>query len=185
MFFLSNLQTAHRETIISHHRTSGEIDAGAFHDPDLNLRTNNEVEACRLPHRSQWTGTSPVPPPNDTALANATGQISQRVPQGEIPMPLALIVAQAVNAVMPMINHLSMSHHAQHQERVKAWVTLLRTRLNHIDDAKTLFGIALRLQRLGETVALHSDILTSERDLEALRATSIVVENLKREASRD
>jgi hypothetical protein len=54
-------------------------------------------------------------------------------------MPLALIVAQAVNAVMPMINHLSMSHHAQHQERVKSWAMLLRNRLNHIEDAKTVF----------------------------------------------
>jgi hypothetical protein len=49
----------------------------------------------------------------------------------------------------------------------------------------TVFEIALRLQRLGETVILHSGILTSERDIEALRATSLVVENLRREASRD
>jgi hypothetical protein len=61
----------------------------------------------------------------------------------------------------------------------------LRTRLNQIEDAVTVFEIALRLQRLGETVTLHSDILTSERDIEALRATSLVVENLRREASRD
>lgn len=62
---------------------------------------------------------------------------------------------------------------------------LFRTRLNQIEDAVTVFEIALRLQRLGETVTLHSDILTSERDIEALRATSLVVENLRREASRD
>jgi hypothetical protein len=185
VFPSSNLQTAYRETIISHQRTSGETDAGAFQDPDLNLRTNNEVEACRLPHRSQWTGISPVPPPNETALANAADQISQQVPQAEIPIPFGLIVALAANAVMPMINHLSMTQFPQYQEYAKSWARLLRVRLLRIEEAQNFAELAMRLQHLSNTVVLHREIITTERDKKALRSTIRVVEEMGREAQRE
>jgi hypothetical protein len=35
------------------------------------------------------------------------------------PMPLSLIVAEAINSIMPMINHLAMKQDSEHQPQIK------------------------------------------------------------------
>jgi hypothetical protein len=45
-----------------------------------------------------------------------------------IPMPLSLIVAEAGNTTMPMINHLAMRQNGQNQQLVEQWVKLLQIR---------------------------------------------------------
>jgi hypothetical protein len=75
-------------------------------------------------------------------------------------MPLSLLVAEAVNAVMPMINHLAMRQNGQNQQRVEQWVKLLQIRLNRVEEAENL-----------PEVVSHHEISTTGRESETLEAT--------------
>jgi hypothetical protein len=84
-----------------------------------------------------------------------------------------------------MINHISMRQNGQNQQLVDHWVELLQIRLKRIEEAENPSQLDLRLQHLGETVVLHSRLLTTERELMALESTSRRVQELRREANRD
>lgn len=191
-----NSLTSCREDIISHHRASGETgqDAGWYNDPALNDRVNLEVKACRLPHRAPWTGSSVVPPPDQTTLAAARASISQSTPDEEdddehdehdVPMPLPGIIAEAVNAIMPMIGHLYYRGDYQQNPNLKMWVDELQVRLDRIEDAQSFQEAVLRLQRLKGTVELGRNLLTTNRELLAFEATVQKIEELARDADRE
>ncbi|KAH0339777.1 hypothetical protein KCU81_g7092, partial [Aureobasidium melanogenum] len=74
-----------REAIVTHQRRAGEVGAGAYFDPALNTRVNQEVQECLLPHQNLWTGQTPLPPPDPTARARAIAAL-QQPPQ---PVPVA------------------------------------------------------------------------------------------------
>lgn len=74
-----------REAIVAHQRRDGEVGAGAYFDPALNTRVNQEVQQCLLPHQNLWTGQTPRPPPDPTARARAIAAL-QQPPQ---PAPVA------------------------------------------------------------------------------------------------
>jgi hypothetical protein len=174
---------------MTHHRTSGETgqDSGAYRDPLLDARINGEVRECRLPHQTPWTASSVVPARDPAALAAARAAVqapSHSTTTTLIPMPLSLIVAEADNTTMPMINHISMRQNGQNQQLVDHWVELLQIRLKRIEEAENPSQLDLRLQHLGETVVLHSRLLTTERELMALESTSRRVQELRREANR-
>ncbi|KAH0145530.1 hypothetical protein KCU67_g12594, partial [Aureobasidium melanogenum] len=65
-----------KSTIQTHHRASGETGVSGYFDPALNDRIYSEVRECRLPHSSSWTGLTPVPQPDATALAAARAAIA-------------------------------------------------------------------------------------------------------------
>jgi hypothetical protein len=176
-----------REAILAHHRASGENGEAAYTDPDLNNRINLEVSLCRLPHQGQWTGASAIPPPNDTARAAARAVATEHA-QGPLDttlMPLPVLVTKTVNAIMPMINHLSMTQNSQNRPLIQGWIELLQVRLDRVAESENFQQVALRLQRLGETVNLHHQILTTERERLALEATTRMVDELRREAERE
>jgi hypothetical protein len=112
-----------REAILAHHRASGETgqDAGAYRDPLLDARINGEVRECRLPHQTPWTASSVVPARDPAALAatRAAVQAPSRSATTLEPMPLSLIVAEAINSIMPMIDHLAMKQDSEHQPQIK------------------------------------------------------------------
>jgi hypothetical protein len=178
-----------REAISAHHRVSGETgtDAGAFNDPALSGRINLEAQACRTPHSAPWTGSSAVPPPDATALAAARAAASHQAPKkvATIPMPLALIVAEAVNAIMPMVDYLRQKQDQQHHPDIEHGIMLLQARLDRIEDAQSFFGIVLGLRRLAETVVSRRTHLTSEREILALESTIRRVGELKVDAERE
>ena len=191
---LDNSLTLRREDIISHHRASGETgqDAGWYNDPALNARVNLEVKACRLPHRAPWTGSTAVPPPDQTALAAAKAAISPSTSEEEddddeddFPMPLPGIIAQAVNAVMPMISHLRQNQNRNYWQEIEDWIQLLQIRLDRVEESQGFLQVALMLQRLGETVVMHRDLLITEREIMALDNTIDSIENLEGEANRE
>ncbi|KAG9944948.1 hypothetical protein KCU85_g7596, partial [Aureobasidium melanogenum] len=66
-----------REAIVAHQRRAGEVGAGAYFDPALNTRVNQEVQECLLPHQNLWTGQTPRPPPDPTARARAIAALQQ------------------------------------------------------------------------------------------------------------
>jgi hypothetical protein len=176
-----------REAILAHRRASGENGEAAYTDPDLNKRINLEVSLCRLPHQGQWIGASAIPPPNDTARAAARAVATEHA-QGPLEptlMPLPVLVTKTINAIMPMINHLSMTQNGQNLQLVQGWIELLHVRLDRVAESENFQEVALRLQRLGETVNLHHQILTTERERLALEATTRMVDELRREAERE
>jgi hypothetical protein len=168
---------------------SGETgtDAGAFNDPALSDRINLEAQACRTPHSAPWTGSSAVPPPDATALAAARAAASNQAPRPAttIPMPLGLIIAETVNAIMPMVNYLGQMHDQGHHPDIKVWIMLLQTRLSRIEDAQSFFEVALGLRRLGEIVVSRRTHLTTEREILALGSTVRGVEELRVDAERE
>jgi hypothetical protein len=89
-------------------------------------------------------------------------------------VPISLIVAKTVNAVKPMINHQLNRQNSQDQELDKGWSELLQIRLNRIENAEGFQENALRLQRLGDRVVLHREILTTDRESEAVQATILL-----------
>jgi hypothetical protein len=187
--FFEKLLTWSREAIVAHHLASGERDATAYNDPALNDRINTEVRECRLPHQAPWTGSSAVPPPDtaalDAARAAAPGSSRTSTNNYAVPKPMALIVAETINTIMPMINHLSMRQRDHYQQTVYWWIELLKARLTRIEDAESLAELALRLQHLAGTVVLHQNFLTTEREQLSLEAAIRSIEELRRQADRD
>ena len=193
---LSNILTLCRETIITHHRASKELGAGAYRDPDLEDRIQREVDRCRLPHQAPWTQSSAIPPHNAVALAAAEATISPPAPKEEDeedededhdehpPMSLTAIVEQATNAIVPMIGHLGQRDDYEKTTDLKFWVEDLQVRLDRTEAAQSFSEVALRLQRLKGTMELDRYLLTTERDLLAFEATVKKIEDLTRNAER-
>ena len=72
------------------------------------------------------------------------------------------------------------------QSGIESGIRLLQIRLKRIGTGTGYYSkIALRLQRLAETVVIHRDLLTTEREIVVLAATIDTVEDLKRQAGRD
>ncbi|KAH0367749.1 hypothetical protein KCU65_g4422, partial [Aureobasidium melanogenum] len=80
-----------KEAITLHQRRAGEVGAGAYFDPVLNNRVNQEVGECLLPHQNPWTGQTAVPPPDPHARARAIAAL--------LPPPQPTPVAAAAPAV--------------------------------------------------------------------------------------
>jgi hypothetical protein len=89
-------------------------------------------QECRLPHQRPWTASSVVPARDPAALAAATaaGTGQAQAPLSAITMPLPVLVTKTVNAIMPMINHISMTQNDQSQQLIQGWSELLQVRLN-------------------------------------------------------
>lgn len=181
-----------REAIISHHRTSRETGAGAYRDPDLESRIKREVDRCRMPHQAPWTQSSAIPAHNATALAAAKAAISPEALEEEdddddddFPMPLPGIIAEAVNAIMPMIGHLCKREDYEQNPDLKMWVDDLQVRLDRIEAAQSFPEVVLRLQRLKGTVELDRRLLTTEREILSFEATIEKIEELARDADRE
>ncbi|KAG9570767.1 hypothetical protein KCU71_g1096, partial [Aureobasidium melanogenum] len=87
-----------KSTIQTHHRASGETGVAGYFDPALNDRIYLEVRECRLPHSSPWTGLTPAPQPDATALAAARATIvSQDANVPYAMAPTATVASKAVN----------------------------------------------------------------------------------------
>ncbi|KAH0350526.1 hypothetical protein KCU83_g4897, partial [Aureobasidium melanogenum] len=87
-----------KSTIQTYHRASGETGVAGYFDPALNDRIYLEVRECRLPHSSPWTGLTPAPQPDATALTAARATIvSQDANVPYARAPTATVASKAVN----------------------------------------------------------------------------------------
>jgi len=168
------------------------VGAGAYRDPDLEDRIQREVDRCCLPHQALWTQSSAIPPHNAVALAAAQGTTPPSAPEEEEnddaegpPVPLAKIIKEATNAIMPMLGHLSQREDYEQSKDLKFWVEDLQVRLDRTEAAQSFPEVALRLQRLKVTMELDHHLLTTERDLLAYEATVNKIEDLTRDAERE
>ena len=100
-------------------------------------------------------------------------------------MPLAKIIKEATNAIMPMLGHLSQREDYEQSKDLKFWVEDLQVRLDRIEAAQSFPEVVLRLQRLKGTMELDHHLLTTERDLLAFEATIKRIEDLTRDAKRE
>lgn len=97
-------------TIQAHHRASGETGVTSYFDPLLSSRANLEVQECRLPHSSPWTGLSPIPSPDADVLAAARATLPH---QGQAP---------TTNASSRPVDYLNATdEEAQALDREVAW----------------------------------------------------------------